>query len=144
MRLMNTPHPSPLTSHPSPLTPHPLPLTTHHSPLTPHPSPLIQNTAVYWGYRKGIHSDIRTEGYVGVSRRPEIRYKEHRRSKKNPYLYRALMKHPDIIFKIHCWATNKEAYQLEFHLRPTRRIGWNIAPGGGSPPNQITWEYISK
>ena len=39
LKVMDPPHPSPLTSHSSPLTPYPLPLTSHPSPITPHPTP---------------------------------------------------------------------------------------------------------
>ena len=76
------------------------------------------------------------EGYVGVTNRPIERLEEHKKSKYNPYLRRAMHKHKDkILFVVLDIFDNRhDAHWLEYTLRPSRNIGWNIAVGGLTPP----------
>lgn len=76
------------------------------------------------------------EGYVGVTDRPSLRFLEHKKSKLNPHLTRALRKYADeIVYVIlDSFDSRSDAHWLEFTLRPFRNIGWNIAVGGLTPP----------
>jgi hypothetical protein len=76
------------------------------------------------------------QGYVGVTNRPLERFEEHKKSRYNPYLRRALQKHKEeISFVILDVFDNRhDAHWLEYTLRPERNIGWNIAVGGLTPP----------
>jgi predicted GIY-YIG superfamily endonuclease len=76
------------------------------------------------------------EGYVGVTNRPLERFEEHKKSRYNPYLRRAMQKYKgQLIFQIlDVFEDRHEAPWLEYTLRPFRQIGWNIAVGGETPP----------
>lgn len=76
------------------------------------------------------------EGYVGVTNRPLLRFEEHKKSRYNPYLRRALQKHKDFVVYtiLDVFDNRHEAHWLEYTLRPQRNIGWNIAVGGETPP----------
>ena len=93
--------------------------------------------SLYW-IRLEEHIDINSQGYVGISNNPNRRLKEHKKydSNKNA-LYNALKKYGDkIIFEIiYENLSLDEAKTAEYRLRPKQRIGWNIAVGGGIPPN---------
>ena len=91
-------------------------------------------TSVYWIHRKE-HTDILTEGYVGVSINPDKRYEWHK-ANGNPMVARAFNKYDDIIMDIvYTFDDEDTAYARETELRPHYRIGWNIAPGGHHPPS---------
>jgi len=86
---------------------------------------------VYW-IRRSIHTDIKTEGYVGISNNPEKRWRDHGRKNNNTNLGKALEKYDDIVYEI----VEKldgvdEAKAVERSLRPDIFIGWNIVMGGG-------------
>lgn len=76
------------------------------------------------------------EGYVGVTNRPTVRFEEHKKSRYNPYLRRALQKHKGFVVYtiIDVFDNRHDAHWLEYTLRPERNIGWNIAVGGLTPP----------
>jgi hypothetical protein len=99
----------------------------------------IKTAYVYW-IHKPEHVDMFTEGYVGVSTRPEIRMKSHIREAKNgdhinPKLANAIIKHDEsILHTILVVGPEEYCYDLEAKLRPSREIGWNIAEGGDHPP----------
>lgn len=54
---------------------------------------------IYWIHLP-THTDIMSEGYIGVSVDPKKRLYEHKRVKQNPHLTNALKKYPDIILTI--------------------------------------------
>lgn len=93
---------------------------------------------VYW-YRLDTHTDPYSEGYVGVSTWLSRRNYQHRVGKSGGsiILSQALKKYGERVTReILFQTTDKEsAYQKEFMLRPTKEIGWNIAIGGGMPPD---------
>jgi hypothetical protein len=90
---------------------------------------------VYW-----IHlpdqTDIATQGYIGVSKNPAKRWKDHLRDAKggyhaNPYLAKVFLKyHEKLIFDVVFGGTKDQCWDLEKELRPTSSIGWNIMAGG--------------
>jgi len=92
-------------------------------------------TAVYWIHHPE-HTDMLTQGYIGVSSNPERRFIQHSRKKENKHLASAIQKHGwDILVKKTLLIAD-EAYclDIEAKLRPSESIGWNIVCGGGKPP----------
>ena len=97
------------------------------------------STEIYWIRTKG-HSDIMSEGYIGVSNNTEKRFAKHRAQANqmthiNPKFANAVKKYgwDNIVFSIVSIGVNKYCLELETKLRPEKEIGWNIAPGGGMP-----------
>lgn len=89
---------------------------------------------VYWLHRP-CHSDMMSEGYIGISINPDKRFKSHikeagRSSSKQHALYNAMRKYDDFIFTIICKSDKEYCYELERKLRPTKNIGLNHAAGG--------------
>lgn len=74
------------------------------------------------------------EGYIGVARSPRKRWASGG-YKQNPHLTNAFRKYDDIIKYVVKIGTKAECLANELRLRPERNIGWNIAKGGGMPPN---------
>lgn len=96
----------------------------------------MNNYSVYW-IRKKTHCDEKTEGYIGISNNPQRRFEEHKNSTRYSIVSNAIKKHDgDIVYDIlHENITIEEAKNIEKKLRPYKEIGWNIAEGGGMPPN---------
>jgi predicted GIY-YIG superfamily endonuclease len=93
-----------------------------------------ENYSVYWIKRKQHISY--NEGYIGVSKNPEKRFKGHLKNPQNKHLKNAILKYNDIILEIIVHSQTKEfCLLLEEEFRPEKNIGWNIAKGGGNPPN---------
>ena len=96
---------------------------------------------VYW-IRAQHHSDIFSEGYVGVSKNAKNRWVyghklAHKKGKHdNSYFSNAISKYGwDNLIKTVVVISNEEyCYELERKLRSIENIGWNIAVGGGKPP----------
>jgi len=98
---------------------------------------------VYW-IRLPEHTDISTQGYVGVSINPKKRFSTHKNeciSKKhaNPHLIYAFEKYgaESMLLEEYFLGLKEECYQKEAELRPTTNIGWNIAPGGHRGPGWV-------
>ena len=91
---------------------------------------------LYWIHRK-THTDIFTEGYVGVSTNVESRFSAHKsalRGKSCVYRseFRKAMEEDDLIFNVVLKSSVGYCLELESLLRPAWAVGWNISPGGGS------------
>lgn len=91
--------------------------------------------SVYW-IRAAEHTDMFSQGYIGVSKNSARRFEEHSKSKENRHLFFAIKKHgwntlikTDILI-----ADIKYCLDIEAKLRPIENIGWNCAAGGGKPP----------
>jgi hypothetical protein len=100
-----------------------------------------QKTAyVYWLHLKE-HTDVFSEGYVGVTTREiEVRFKEHcRKAKSTSSSYSALhtvlneYAIEDIIISRLCVCTAAQAYYIESIFRPFKNMGWNTSEGGKLP-----------
>jgi len=89
---------------------------------------------VYW-IRRSVHTDIKTEGYVGITSDIERRFRQHKNSVDLNYtsaLVEALREYDDIVFEvIETCNIREEAKAVERSLRPEYKIGWNVAKGGG-------------
>ena len=101
-------------------------------------------TCVYW-IRKVEHTNIYTEGYIGVSTNIERRWREHvteARANRHPnsFLRNVINKHyPDnLIFEIVYLSNEDNCYNYAEMLRPKTNIGWNLRSGG--PVGKITEE----
>lgn len=91
---------------------------------------------VYWIHTPE-HSNITTEGYIGVTTRSRLKRRlyEHKIHKQNPHLTNALIKYKDIVHSILLEGPEDYCYEIESKLRPTDHIGWNINKGGTKPPS---------
>lgn len=94
---------------------------------------------IYW-IHETTHNDPLTQGYIGISKEPEKRFKAHISntapvgSKQLRYMddtYKASLVHT-ILNSV---ATLEEAQAEELRLRPTANIGWNVKRGGGTTPD---------
>jgi hypothetical protein len=99
---------------------------------------IYNQTFVYWIHLPE-HTDIYSQGYVGVSNNPKRRLSEHKLASKNgykdnPFLGRILQKYEVIQTIIFC-GNDTECYAKEETLRPVKNIGWNINKGGSKPPS---------
>ena len=93
-------------------------------------------TCVYW-IRKVEHTNIYTEGYVGVSTNVKRRWREHiteARANRHPnsFLCNVINKYyPDnLIFEIVYLSNEDNCYIYEEMLRPEINTGWNLRSGG--------------
>ena len=99
------------------------------------------STKIYW-IRTKSNSDIMSEGYIGVSKDANKRWKYgHFWSQKkgrhdNPRFSNAIAKHgwDNLIKEVVLIGSEKYCYEIENKLRPKEAIGWNLAIGGGKPP----------
>jgi|SRR5882757_2771034 len=104
---------------------------------------------VYWLHLPN-HTDFLTQGYIGVSTKFHRRLYEHKylaNSGKhiNPYLSNVINKHGNhLIQTILLKGEEDYCYFIEERLRPTIRIGWNIAKGGFKPPSQLGKKFSEK
>ena len=74
-------------------------------------------------------------GYVGISVEPGARIDKHFSGLGSLVVSRAQDKYGELVCSVITQGSTPEMLRLEEHLRPTERIGWNIAKGGGMPPN---------
>ena len=96
---------------------------------------------VYWIHTKD-HSDIFSEGYIGVSNNAKTRWKSgHQRQVKNNMhpnirLTNAINEHGwnNLVMEVILIADSDYCHNIEQKLRPSEEIGWNLAIGGGKPP----------
>lgn len=90
---------------------------------------------LYW-IRKPEHTDIFSEGYVGVTKHTaEERYREHlvkaKGSQKNTKVARAIKKYGSVLIVETIVISDIDyVIDLENKLRPQKNIGWNIHVGG--------------
>lgn len=77
------------------------------------------------------------QGYIGISQNPKERWAAHTRGKDNYPVQKAISKYKDRLSYniLACFDTIQEALWLEYTLRPLPRLGWNVAVGGGIPPD---------
>lgn len=91
-----------------------------------------QNSVVYWIHRP-CHTDMTTEGYVGITKDPVSRWAEHKRKAKTngkAKVYKAMKKYADVQFDVILIGDRAYCEEIEIKLRPQHEIGWNIAIGG--------------
>jgi transposase-like protein len=91
---------------------------------------------VYW-IRAPTHGDIFKEGYVGIAQNFENRINQHIYNSKNPNNwhsyrteFREALSSGDYLAEIILLAERDYCLYVEQALRPSWKIGWNIARGG--------------
>lgn len=98
-------------------------------------------TEVYW-IRANHHSDMMSDGYIGVSKNAHKRWlyghkwAHYKGCHENPLFANAISKYgwDNLVKTVIVVANSDYCYDLERTLRPTNKIGWNIAIGGDKPP----------
>ena len=90
---------------------------------------------VYWIHFKE-HDDIFSQGYVGItSRTVQQRFNQHKKpdKKRSSVIGKIMMEHGNsVIVTTLCECSINYAGELEFKLRPSEKIGWNLAIGGNT------------
>lgn len=104
-----------------------------------------EDVSVYWTRLKS-HTDIKTQGYVGIASNAEKRFAEHlAASKRDPQtiLHHALVEYGDEVFVevVNASIPRWKARSIEKQLRPVEFIGWNHARGGGDIGSQVVNHY---
>jgi hypothetical protein len=92
--------------------------------------------SVYW-IRHPDHTDMFTQGYIGISKETERRWLYHRRYGKNTHLKNAINKYgwDNLVKEIILISDKAYCLMIEAKLRAEDKIGWNIVKGGGNPPS---------
>lgn len=100
----------------------------------------VKEYVVYWIKSKS-HTDIYRQGYIGVTNDLERRWRRHKKHVKDSGrkvsgrpLYRAFRKFGLDGFEfvvVDSGLDKMTAYNLEYCLRPYKRIGYNCEAGGG-------------
>ena len=88
---------------------------------------------VYWIKHKTLHSDVSTQGYVGLTSDFDSRMKIHYLEVGNSRFRADYNKYGDDAFeciKLHTDINAFSAYNLEYSYRPYENIGYNKNPGG--------------
>jgi len=98
-------------------------------------TPANMTHAVYW-IRHKDHTDMFSEGYIGVSSNPKNRWIRHWKYNGNQHLKNAIDKYGwnNLVKEIILFGEKKYCFNVEIKIRPTRQIGWNISEGGAKPP----------
>lgn len=90
---------------------------------------------VYWIHRADDTNPY-ADGYVGITSKLDQRLNEHKKYNKTSIVYKALKKYDDIVItELAIGVTEDEAKTIEYGYRCTQSVGWNLAVGGGIPPN---------
>ena len=90
---------------------------------------------IYWVKRKS-YTDPYHEGYIGFSKDPQRRLQEHASPKNRSRVSASIRKYNDVeMVVLYEFEDAVEALRKERDLRPTKYIGWNVAPGGQIPPD---------
>jgi hypothetical protein len=97
--------------------------------------------AVYW-VRCNHHSYMFSEGYIGVSKDANKRWKyghfwaQKNNRHENAKFSNAINKHGwnNLVKEVLVIGSEEYCYEIEKKLRFKEKIGWNLAIGGGKPP----------
>lgn len=91
--------------------------------------------SVYW-IRHEDHTDMFTQGYIGISKNIAQRFKNHVRQPTNVHMKNAINKYgwDSLVKQIVLIGDKEYCLGVEKKLRPVDFIGWNQTSGGGVPP----------
>ena len=90
---------------------------------------------VYW-VRQAEHTDIFSQGYVGITNNFTKRMEGHKNRPQNGHFRNVINKYgwDNLVKEVVVIAEEDYCLDVETKLRPEKSIGWNIAIGGGKPP----------
>lgn len=93
---------------------------------------------LYWIYLPHLHTDILTQGYVGITTRGVGKrwscHKSHARRGKKTRLYDAMRKYGDgVAVRVIIESSLEYCQLIENKLRSGHNIGWNTGVGGERP-----------
>jgi len=93
------------------------------------------HTNLYW-IHADHHTDMSSEGYIGVTQYFNDRLCQHKSRRENRHLSYAIDKYgwDNLKKEIILIADEDYCYEIEKKLRPNKNIGWNLCEGGGKPP----------
>jgi predicted GIY-YIG superfamily endonuclease len=96
--------------------------------------------SVYW-IRHPDHTDMFTQGYIGITKDIKRRFRSHKVRPDNNHLKNAIKKYDwdNLIKKVILIADRSYCLEVETKLRPANQIGWNVASGGSMPPHDNVW-----
>lgn len=99
--------------------------------------------SVYWISHKD-HTDIFSQGYVGVSSDAPKRWAYHKKRAENTHLKNAITKYgwDNLVKKVVLIGEEDYCLEIENKLRPADKIGWNLVCGGGKPPSSLGKKFI--
>lgn len=89
---------------------------------------------LYHIFKPEDYGDL-SKGYIGVTVNPDERLERHFAGFGNVRVFRALEKYGELNYSLITSGSPEEILRLEKYLRPFPRMGWNIAAGGGLPPD---------
>lgn len=91
--------------------------------------------SVYW-IRHQDHTDIFSQGYVGISNKPKERWRHHCTKPSNLHMKNAIAKYGwnNLVKEVVLISNKDYCLNIEKKLRPSDFIGWNSMSGGGMPP----------
>ena len=91
----------------------------------------MTTSCVYW-IRQSDHTDILSQGYIGVTKNFQRRLKQHLKLNENPHFKNSIEKYgwDNLIKQQILIAEENYCFDMEKKLRPTSQIGWNIMMGG--------------
>lgn len=97
-------------------------------------------TSVYWIHHPD-HTDMFTQGYIGISKDLKRRFRAHETKTENEHLKHAINKYgwDNLVKEVILVADKAYCLMVELQLRASTQIGWNIAKGGGVPPHINIW-----
>jgi hypothetical protein len=98
---------------------------------------------LYWIHHQN-HTDIFSQGYVGVSNNVEKRWYDHKTYTNNAHLKHSMKKYgwDTLIKEVVLIADDDYCLNIEKQLRPSDKIGWNIVMGGGKPPSALGKKFV--
>ena len=91
--------------------------------------------SVYWIHHPE-HTDMFTQGYIGVSKFAEKRWEQHNKRTENRHLRFAIDKHgwDTLVKEVVLISSKAYCLMIELKLRAEDAVGWNIVKGGGYTP----------
>lgn len=103
--------------------------------------------SVYWIHHPD-HTDMFTQGYVGVTASATKRFNEHKVKTQNKHLKNAINKYgwDSLVKEVVLMADKAYCLMIELKLRAEDSIGWNIIKGGGMPPKftKTGWNHTKE
>ena len=100
----------------------------------------MASIVVYWIHLED-HTDMFSQGYIGVSKDTKKRWNDHSKYTGNNHLLHAIKKYgwDNLVKEVILVADKAYCLMVEAKLRAEDKIGWNIAKGGGMPPHINVW-----